>query len=41
MCGVWEKKSKFFKEPEASGLLSKLGVKTPLSKISLVGALLF
>ena len=35
------KTSKFIKEQEASGLLSSLGVKTPLSKISLVGLLLF
>ena len=26
------KKSKFIKEPEANGLLSSLGIKTPLSK---------
>ena len=35
------KKSKFIKEQEASGLLNSLGIKTPLSKISLVGPLLF
>ena len=35
------KKSKFIKEQEASGLLSSLGIKTPLSKIPLVGPLLF
>ena len=35
------KKSKFIKQQEASGLLSSLGIKTPLSKISLVGPLLF
>ena len=35
------KKLKFFKEQEASGLLSSLGTKTPLSKIPLVGPLLF
>ena len=34
------KKSKFIKEQEASGLLSTLGIKTPLSKIPLVGPLL-
>ena len=33
--------SKFIKEQEASGLLSSLGIKTPLSKILLVGPLLF
>ena len=35
------KKSKFIKEQEASGLLSSLGIKTSLSKIPLVGYLLF
>ena len=41
-CAVCDsKKSKFIKQPEASGLLSSLGRKTPLSKISFVGSLLF
>ena len=31
------KKAKFIAEQEASGLLSSLGIKTPLSKILLVG----
>ena len=35
------KKSKFTKEQEASGLWSSLGIQTPLSKIPLVGPLLF
>ena len=35
------KKSKFIKEQEASGLLSSLGIKTPLNKIPLLGPLLF
>ena len=35
------KKSRFIKEQEASGLLRSLGIKTPLSKIPLVGPLLF
>ena len=35
------KKSKFIKEQEASELLSSLGIKTPLSKIPLVGPYLF
>ena len=35
------KKSKFIKQHEASRLLSSLGIKTPLSKIPLVGPLLF
>ena len=39
VCG--RKKLKFIKQQEASGLLSSLGIKTPLSKIPLVGPLLF
>ena len=35
------KKSKFIKEKEASGLLSSLGIKRPLSKIPLLGLLSF
>ena len=35
------KKSKFLKQQEASGLLSSLGIKTPLNKIPLLGPLLF
>ena len=35
------KKSKFIKQEEASRLLSSLGIKTPLSKIPLLGTLLF
>ena len=31
ICG--SKKSKFIKKQEAKGLLSKLGIKTPLSKV--------
>ena len=30
-------KSKFIKEQEASGLLSNLGIKTPLNKLLLLG----
>ena len=33
ICG--SKKSRFMKEQEAKGLLSNLGIKTPLSKIPL------
>ena len=33
------KKSRFVKEQEAKGLLSKLGIKIPLSKIPLVNIL--
>ena len=39
MCG--SKKSKFINKQEASGLLSKLGIKTPLSKIPILGDVLF
>ena len=39
ICG--SKKSKFINKQEASGLLSKLGIKTPLSKIPLLGDVLF
>ena len=35
------KKSKFINKQEASGLLSKLGIKIPLSKIPLLGDILF
>ena len=37
ICG--NKKSKFIKEQEAKGLLSNLGVKTPLSKVPLLNVL--
>ena len=41
-CAVGDsKKSRFVKEWEASGLSAALGIKTPLSKIPLVGPLLF
>ena len=39
ICG--SKKSKFIKQQEAKGLLSKLGIKTPLSKIPVLGDILF
>ena len=35
------KKSRFIKNHEAKELLSKLGVKTPLSKIPILGDILF
>ena len=38
-CG--SKKSKFIKQQEAKGLLSKLGIKTQLSNIPILGDLLF
>ena len=41
-CAVSDSKiSKFIKQQEASKLLSSLGIKTPLSKIHLVGPFLF
>ena len=39
VCG--RKKAKFIKKQEASGILSMLGIKTPLSKIPLLGDLVF
>ena len=36
-CGI--KKLRFIKEQEAKGLLSNLGIKTPLSKIPLLNVL--
>ena len=35
------KKSRFIKNQEAKGLLSNLGIKTPLSKVLILGAILF
>ena len=35
------KKSRFIKNQEAKGLLSKLGIKTPLRKIPIHGDILF
>ena len=35
------KKSKFIKEQDATGLLSRLGIKTSLNNIPLLGPLLF
>ena len=37
ICGI--KKSRFIKEQEVKGLLSNLGIKTPLSKIPLLNVL--
>ena len=37
LCGI--KNSRFIKEQEAKGLLSNLGIKTPLSKIPLLNVL--
>ena len=38
-CG--SKKSRFIKNQEAKGLLSNLGIRTPLSKIPVLGDILF
>ena len=35
------KKSRFIKNQEAEGLLSKLGIRTPLSKVQILGDILF
>ena len=39
ICG--SKKSGFIKNQEAKGLLSNLGIRTPLSKVPLLGDILF
>ena len=39
ICG--SKKSKFIKNQEAKGLLSNLGVRTPLNKVPIFGDMLF
>ena len=39
MCG--SKKSRFIKKQEARGILSSLGLQTPLNKIPLLADLLF
>ena len=40
-CAIYgSRKSKFINKQEASGLLSKLGIKTPLSKVPVLGEIL-
>ena len=39
ICG--SKKSRFIKNQEAKGLLSNLGLRTPLSKVQIFGDILF
>ena len=39
ICG--SKKSRFLKTQEVKGLLSNLGIKTPLSKVIILGDILF
>ena len=42
MCAICgSKKSRFIKNQEAKGLLSKLGIKTPLSKVPILSDILF
>ena len=41
-CAIYDsKKSRFIKNQEAKGLLSNLGVRTPLSKVPILGDVLF
>ena len=41
-CAICDgRKSKFIKKQDAKGILSSLGIKTPLSKITLLGDVLF
>ena len=35
------KKSRFIKDQEAKGLLSNIGIRTPLSKVPILGDILF
>ena len=42
ICAVCDsKKSRFIKEQEATALISSLGIKTPFSKIPILGDILF
>ena len=41
-CAICDsKKSRFIKDREAKGLLNNLGVRTPLSKVPILGDILF
>ena len=41
-CAIWgSKKSRFIKNQEPKGLLSNLGVRTSLSKVPILGDILF
>ena len=41
-CTIYgSKRSKFINKQEASGLLNKLGITTPLSKVPILGDILF
>ena len=37
----WSKKSRFIKNQEAKGLLSNLGIRTPLNKVPVLDDILF
>ena len=39
ICG--SKKSRFIKNKEAKGILSNLGIRTPLNKVPILGDILF
>ena len=38
---MWKMKTKMYQTAKASGLLSSLGIKTPINKIPLLSPLLF
>ena len=38
-CATCDKKSRFIKKQQAMGILSNLGIKTPLSKVPLLNTL--
>ena len=40
-CSICSKKSRFIKNQEAKGLLSHLDIRTPLSKVPILGDILF
>ena len=40
-CAICDQKSKCIKNQEAKGLLSSLGVRTPLSNVPILGDILF
>ena len=40
-CPICGSKSRFIKNQEAKGLLSNLGIRTPLSKVPILGDILF
>ena len=41
-CAIWgSKKSRFIKNQKSKGILSNLGIRTPLSKVPVLGEILF